>query len=104
MCLISTFATVGKQYPDLEHVWHSDAVHKAFSATLEEQKLCPPSTSSNDVPDEEKNISGTLALLKLAKLAEERQWKGSPDLGTNHNAYFLKAALETLEAKRQRSL
>ncbi len=104
MCLISTFSTVGKQYPNLEHVRQSDAVHKAFSATLEEQKLYPPSTSSSDVPDEEKNIPGTLALLKLAKLAQERQWKGSPDLGTNHDAYFLEAALASLEVKRQRSL
>src|SRR5258708_6636 len=99
MCLISTFSTVGKQYPDLEHVWHSDAVHKAFSATLEEQKPHLASDSSIEVADEEKNIPGTLALLKLAKLAQERQWKGSPDLGTNHDAYFLEAVKEMLEAK-----
>src|SRR6266849_7287758 len=102
MCLISTFSTVGKQYPNLEHVRQSDAVHKAFSATLEEQKLYPPSTSSSDVPDEEKSGDRKLTLLELAKWAQEQQWewKGSPNVGTNHDAYFLEAAEAALEEKR----
>src|SRR5260370_10173163 len=99
MCLTFAFATAGKQYPCPKDVQHSNAVHKAFGTILEEQKPYSPSTSSIDVPDEEKNIPGTLALLKLAKLAQERQWKGSTDLSTNHDAYFLEAVKEMLEAK-----
>src|SRR5260370_1140839 len=66
-------------------------------SALTEQKPYLASTSSVDVPDEKKNISGTLGLLELAKWAQEQQWKGSPDLSTNHDAYFLKAAKEDLE-------
>ncbi|SRR5260370_15658760 len=98
MCLISTFSTVGKQYPDLEHVWHSDAVHKAFSAATEEQKPYLASTSSVDVPDEEKSRDKKQALLDFVKWAQEQQWKGSPDLSTNHDAYFYEAAKEDLES------
>ena len=75
-------------------------------SALTEQKPYLASTSSVDVPDEKKNISGTLGLLELAKWAQEQQfeWKGSPNVGINHDAYFLEAALDSLEAKRQRSL
>ncbi len=99
MYLTSTFATASKLSPCIKEAQYSNIVHKAFSTTLEEQKPHPASASSIEVPDEEKNIPGTLALLKLAKLAQERQWKGSPDLGTNHDAYFLEAVKEMLEAK-----
>jgi len=98
MYLTSTFVTASKLSPCLKDAQYSNIVHKVFSTTLEEQKPHPASASSIDVPDQEKNIPGTLALLKLAKLAQERQWKGSPDLGTNHDAYFLEAAKERLEA------
>ncbi len=120
MCLISTFATTGKQYPDLEDAQYANAVYKAFNVTREEQKSYLASTSSVESPDEEKNIAGTLGLLELAKWAQEQkwEWKGSPNVGVNHDAYFYEAAKEdleddddedneadeALEAKRQRSL
>ena len=98
MYLAFTFATSGKKlsYPKDEQ--YVDAVHKAFNTTKEERKLYPASTSSIDVPDEEKSRDKKQALLDLVKWAQEQQWKGSPDLGTNHDAYFLKAAKEDLEA------
>ncbi len=106
MCLTFAFATASKQYPCPKDAQHLDTVHKAFNAIKEEQKPYLASTSSVDVPDEKKNISGTLGLLELAKWAQEQQfeWKGSPNVGINHDAYFLEAALDSLEAKRQRSL
>ena len=106
MCLTSTFATAGKQSLDLKDVQHSNAVHKNFNVTTEGQKSYLPNPSSIDTPDEEKRGDKKLTLLDLAKWAQERQWKwkGSPDVGTNHDAYFLEAAEEALEAKRQRSL
>ncbi len=99
MNLAFTFATSGKLSSCLKNAQKSNTVHKTFGTIIEEQKPYSPSTSSIDVPDEEKNIPGTLALLKLAKLAQERQWKGSPDLSTNHDAYFLEAMKERQEAK-----
>ena len=59
-------------------------------------------TSSAEVPDEKKNIAGTLGLLELAKWAQEQQfeWKGSPNVGINHDAYFIEAAEAALEADK----
>jgi hypothetical protein len=103
MYLTSTFATASKLSPCLKEVQYSNAVHKDFSTTVEEQKPHPANINSIEVPDEEKNIPGTLALLKLAKWAQEQQfeWKGSPNVGINHDAYFIEAAQEALEAKRK---
>lgn len=35
-------------------------------------------------------MSGTLALLELAKVAEKEKWAGPVDFATNHDKYFLK--------------
>ncbi len=95
MGLAFTSATSGKQYPDIRDVPHTDAIHKDFNGTTEEHKSYPSNTSSTDGPDKEDR---KLTLLDLAKWAQERQWKwrGSPDVGTNHDAYFLEAAEEDL--------
>src|SRR5205807_10526012 len=98
MDLTSTFSTSDKQYPDLKNVWNLNAVHKGFSAIVENQKPYLASTSSIEAPDEKKDIAGTLGLLELAKWDQEQQWKGSPDLSTNHDAYFYEEAKEDLEA------
>ncbi len=105
MDLTSTFATASKLSPGLKEAQYSNAVHKVFSTTLEEQKSHPASTSSIDVPNEEKSGDRKLTLLELAKWAQEQQWewKGSPNVGTNHDAYFLEAAEAALEEKRRRS-
>ncbi len=105
MKLAFTFATSGKLSPCLKDVQHSNTVHKAFGTIVENQKSYSPNTSSSDVSDEEKKIPGTLALLKLAKWAQEQQfeWKGSPNVSINHDIYFIEAAEAALEAKRQAS-
>jgi hypothetical protein len=112
MYLAFTFSTSDKQYPDLKNIWNSNVVHKGFSTTEKNQKPYLASTSSVDDPDEKKNIAGTLGLLELAKWAQEQQfeWKRSPNVGINHDVYFIEAveaALEAdddvLEAERQAS-
>jgi len=105
MDLACISATSGKQYPGLKAVQHSNAVHKAFGIKVENQK--PDTLSGSSIKDlgEEKNIPGTLALLNLVKWAQEQQfeWEGSPNVGINHDAYFLEAAEAELEAKKKDS-
>jgi len=100
MYLAFAFATADKQHPNLKDAWNSNAVRKGFSTTVENQKSYLGSTSSVDIPDEKKNIAGTLALLELAKWAQEQQfeWEGSTNVGINHDAYFIEAAQAALEA------
>jgi hypothetical protein len=100
MYLALTFSTSDEQYPDLKNVWNSNVVHKDFSAAAENQKPDLASTDSSKVLDEEKNIAGTLALLELAKWAQEQQfeWEGSPNVGVNHDVYFIEAVKAALEA------
>jgi hypothetical protein len=97
MNLACTSTTSGKQYPDLKYIQHSNAVHKAFGIKVENQKPDSLNSSSIQVLDEEKSRGKKQALLDLVKWAQEQQWKGNPDLSTNHDAYFLKAAKEDLE-------
>src|SRR4051794_25505804 len=97
MDLACISATSGKQYPDLKDVQHSNAVHRAFGIKAENQKPVSLSSSSIKDLDEEKSRGKKQALLDLVKWAQEQQWKGSPDLSTNHDAYFLKATKEDLE-------
>lgn len=101
MYLTSTFATASKLSPCLKEAQFSNAIHKAFSTTVENHKPYLASTSSVDIPDEKKNIAGTLALLELAKWAQEQQfeWEGSPNVGINHDAYFIEATEAALEAE-----
>ncbi len=97
MSLTSTFATASKQSLDLKDVQHSNAVRKGFITTMKKQEFYSPNTDSIKVLDEEKSRDKKYTLLDLVKWAQEQQWKGSPDLSTNHDAYFLKAAKEDLE-------
>jgi len=98
MCLTSTFATAGKQSLNLKDAQHSNAVRKGFITTAEKQEFYPSNTDSIKVLDEEKSRDKKYTLLDLVKWAQEQQWKGSPDLSTNHDAYFYEAAKEDLEA------
>ena len=95
MCLTSAFATTSKRYPDLRDVQHTDAIHKNFNGTTEERKSYPSNTSSTDVPDKEDR---KLTLLDLANGLKNDSGSGEevPDVGTNHDAYFLEAAKEDL--------
>jgi hypothetical protein len=97
MDLACISATSGKQYPDLKDVQYSNAVHKNFGIKVENQKPDSLSNSSTKDLGEERSRGKKQALLDLVKWAQEQQWKGSPDLSTNHDAYFLKAAKEDLE-------
>ena len=90
-------ATSGKQYPDLEDVWNSNVVHKDFSTIAENQKLDSLNSSSIKDLSEGKSRDRKQALLAFVKWAQEQQWKGSPDLSTNHDAYFYEAAKEDLQ-------
>jgi len=97
MYLAFTFSTSDKQYPDLKNVWYSNVVHKGFSTTIEGQEFYSPNTDSIKVLKEEKSRDKKYTLLDLVKWAQEQQWKGSPDLSTNHDLYFYEAAKEDLE-------
>lgn len=53
-------------------------------------------------PDETENQpQGTLALLKLAELAEKNNWAGPEDLAENHNKYFAEA-WEATKGKKEK--
>jgi hypothetical protein len=98
MCLTSTFATSNKQSLDLKDVLHSNAVRRGFITTAEGREFDPFNTDSIKVLKEERSRDKKYTLLDLVKWAQEQQWKGSPDLSTNHDAYFYEAVKEDLEA------
>jgi hypothetical protein len=98
MSLAFTSATSGKQYPDIKDTWKSNVVHKDFSAIEEKQKLDSLNSSTIKDLSEGKSRDKKQSLLEFVKWAQEQQWKGSPDLSTNHDAYFYEAAKEDLEA------
>lgn len=57
---------------------------KSLAAVIRE-KITEPEAEKEFKP------TGTLALLKIAEMAEKNKWSGPKDLAKNHNKYFVKA-------------
>jgi hypothetical protein len=101
MLLAFTFTTANKISPLSKEKQYSNAVNRNFGTAEENYKPHLASVKSVEVPDEKKNIAGTLGLIELAKWAQEQkwEWKGSPNVGANHDAYVYEAIKEDLEAE-----
>ena len=69
-------------------IWGFDPIFKVFNTLNEGAKFL---TTHIEFVDRTAQISGTIALLELAKVAEKKKWKGSADLAANHDKYFYEA-------------
>lgn len=74
---------------DTVGTWGFDPVFKVFNAVNQGvvKFVATPVKFIEATP----KINGTIALLELAKMAEEKKWEGPSDLATNHDKYFYEA-------------
>lgn len=85
----STMGTVG--------VWDLGPFVQVFNTVNEGFKLV---AKHIEFTEQTPQISGTIALLELAKKAEKEKWAASTDLGTNHDKYFSEAWNEQQQSKK----